>query len=101
PALDKAMKDTEPVVREHAAFALAVVVDRNDQSLLPTLINALQDQDVEVRRQVAIALGKFGPAGKSALPALDTAFLKEDDGQAKRNMKETIDRIQSDVRTGD
>jgi HEAT repeat protein len=100
-ALDKAMKDTEPLVREHAASALAAVVDRDDQSLLPTLINGLQDQNAEVRRQVAVALGRFGPAGKSALPALNAAFLKEEDGQARRNMKEAIDRIQSDFRTGD
>jgi HEAT repeat protein len=65
------------------------------------LINALQDQDAEVRRQVALALGRFGPAGKSALPGLDAAFLKEEDGQAKRNMLEAIGRIKSDLRTGD
>src|SRR5262249_47221669 len=101
PALDKAMKDPEQLVREHTAFALAVVVNRDDQFLLPNLINGLQDQDPEVRRQVAMALGRFGPAGKSALSGLNAAFLKEEDGQARRNMKEAIDKIQSDVRTGD
>jgi len=101
PELDKALKDPEPRVREHVAYNLAVAVNPNDQSVLPTLINALQDQDPEVRRQVALALARFGPAGKSALSGLNTAFAKEEDGQAKRNMKEAIDRIQSDVRTGD
>jgi HEAT repeat protein len=101
PALDKAMKDPEPLVREHAAFTLAAVINPDDQSVLPALINALQDQDAEVRRQVAVALARFGPAGKSALSGLNAAFSKEEDGQAKRNMKEAIDRIQSDVRTGD
>jgi HEAT repeat protein len=101
PALDKAMKDPEPLVRQHAAYALTVVPSPNDQSVLPTLIDALQDRDPEVRRQVPMALARFGPAGKSALSGLNAAFVKEEDGQAKRNMKDAIDRIQSDVRTGD
>src|SRR5262249_10786355 len=64
-ALDKAMMDPEPLVRQHVAFALAAAVNPGDQSLLTTLVNGLQDPDPEVRRHVAMALGRIGPAGKS------------------------------------
>jgi HEAT repeat protein len=64
PDLARGLKD--PDIRSEAALALA----RMGGKAVPTLVRALADQDEDVRKAVAGALGSVGPKGRVAVPAL-------------------------------
>ena len=59
---------------------------------MPALIEALKDDDNEVRRNAASALGRIGPAAEAAVPALIEA-LKDDDNEVRRNAAFALGRI--------
>ena len=61
-----------------------------DVSVVPSLIDALQDKDDSVRESVAEALGKVGDA--TAIPALHEA-LKDVDVSVRRRVVETLGKI--------
>jgi HEAT repeat protein len=58
-----------PEVRRRAALALA----HFGAEAVPTLVQALADQDGSVRAAASRALGEIGPAASDALPALVNA----------------------------
>jgi len=65
-ALAEACKDKGTRVSAHyALFRIA-----SDQKAIPALIEALSDEDMEVRWNSARALGRIGPAAEAAVPAL-------------------------------
>ncbi len=67
PALEAALADTAPVVRQNVAWALG----RIGPGTVPTLRKALKDEDVIVRRDAAGSLGNLDPeVAKAALPEL-------------------------------
>ena len=68
--LIQALQDDDEDIRWDAAFALRDIGER----AIPALIQALQDQDV--RRRVALALGKIGSV--DAVPALIQALQDKD-----------------------
>jgi HEAT repeat protein len=53
------------------------------RSALPQLLKALADQDAEVRRQSALALGKIGEASPTVLKALDRAAAEDRSGEVR------------------
>ena len=65
PYLIKALKDTDPLRRLLAAVILGEI---RDESSIPALIDALNDQDRVVCTQVALALSNFGNRAKQAAP---------------------------------
>ena len=69
PALVDALQNPDPLLRRHAAQALARI-GPEARDAVPDLIVALQDRDEEVRKNVARALGQIGPAAEAAVPAL-------------------------------
>ncbi|HEY7424729.1 MAG TPA: HEAT repeat domain-containing protein [Gemmataceae bacterium] len=48
--------------------------------IIPALMEALQDENTHVRRDVARALGSFGEEAKNAVPALQTALRDREPG---------------------
>jgi HEAT repeat protein len=54
------------------------VLKRMGPAAVPDLIQALKDQDWQVRNQAAVALGVIGPEAKTAVPALIDALQAED-----------------------
>ena len=60
PALVLALKDESPIVRMHAANALAEINYESEQSVLTALLGAIQDLDPGVRTAAAVAIGKSG-----------------------------------------
>jgi HEAT repeat protein len=56
---------------------------------VPALTNALADEDAAVRAAAATALGAYGPAAESALPALRKA-TKDADEQVQREAGRAI-----------
>jgi len=71
PALSDALQDkhTPDIARGYAALALAQITDRDD-SVIATLIGALQDDAVSVRMSAAEALGHAGAIAKPATESL-------------------------------
>ena len=78
------LESKNPEVRQRAAgIVMDQIVNRNrspDITVLPALIRALNDTNEYVREDMALALGKFGPAAESAVPALVKAL---DDGSTR------------------
>jgi HEAT repeat protein len=59
PALMEALKDTDPSVRQEAAFALGNI-PRDMRVAVPALIDALRDKDDSVRKNAIQSLGSIG-----------------------------------------
>jgi HEAT repeat protein len=63
PALVRALKSPDALVRQQAAVALGQV---GAEEAVPALAEALRDAEWSVRRQAAVALGQIGPPARSA-----------------------------------
>jgi len=70
PALIDYVKNGDTRSRPDAATALAKVGGPGLTEVVPTLTQALNDRDADVRHAAVRALGALGPAARSALPAL-------------------------------
>ena len=68
--LIQGLKTTDPVLR----LKIAQIFRRGGSAALPPLIEALQSEDVELRRAAAATLGSIGPAARVAVPALKAAL---------------------------
>ena len=79
PALVNALKDTDPSVRELAAFALGCIPS-DGQTTVPALAKALRDGESSVRKRAAGALGSIHREPGSAVPAL-VGVLKDDEDE--------------------
>ncbi len=62
------------------------------QEDVSALIRELKEQDRQVRKRAAYALGQIGPAAKEAVPAL-IAALKDKDGSVRRNAASALGKI--------
>jgi hypothetical protein len=60
--------------------------------LLPALVEALGDRDVNVRAAAAVTLGRIGPEAKAALPALRRA-LKDLEGGVQNSASQAIRKL--------
>jgi len=69
PALIRALDDTEPLVRQQAAYALGQY-GRQDARSVNALVKALQDTDGRVAGSAAASLGRIGERADSAVPIL-------------------------------
>jgi HEAT repeat protein len=67
PALIAALKDPDQWVRRQSAYTLGDIRTDPDASL-PALIEALKDTTIQ--ETASIALARYGPAAKAAIPAL-------------------------------
>jgi hypothetical protein len=67
PALRRALKSPDALVRQQAAVALGQV---GAEEAVPALAEALRDPEWAVRRQAAVALGQVGPPARAAEAAL-------------------------------
>jgi HEAT repeat protein len=67
--------DTEGNVRGHAALTIAGL-SGDRRVAIDSLAEALGDPNPDVRKTAGMALGSMGPAAKSALPALQKAWLE-------------------------
>ena len=66
------LKSPEPLTRMQAVHTLLERKGEAEQ-VVPALVEALQDENVYVRRDAARALGAFGTEAPSAVPALQAA----------------------------
>lgn len=59
---------------------------------VPTLISALQDEDVRIRRGAVVVLGKIGAITPDVIPALQAA-LRDGDQQVRDNAREALTQL--------
>ena len=78
----KALKSSDPKLRKTAAFKLGNV-GPTDPAILPALLEALRDPDARVRCETILAILKFGPDAKEAIPALDQAQRQDRDAKVR------------------
>ena len=69
PALFRAAKDTDGLVRNNAIWALSRILP-DPQLTIPVLIASLDDVHPIARENAAIGLAKYGQEAKAAVPAL-------------------------------
>jgi HEAT repeat protein len=63
------LRDQSSAVRKKAAFTLGNI-GPSDPAALPALVDALADRDPGVRAEVILALVKYGPGARTAVPQL-------------------------------
>ncbi len=76
----KALQHPDAKTRKIAAMKLGNVGPAHP-GVFPALLDALKDRDAGVRCDVILALVKFGPDAKDAVPALD--HVRKNDANAK------------------
>jgi HEAT repeat protein len=91
PALSRALKDPEAMVREAAADALSKFGGQA-KSAVPSLLAVLADRETTVRRAALSALAQIGPEAREALPKLKRAF-KDADIQVRRHALDVLGRL--------
>ena len=62
--------------------------------MLTILIEALKDEDWNVRMYAAYALGKIGPGAKEAVPALKKAQLEDQNVQIRDVAAVALEKIE-------
>jgi HEAT repeat protein len=82
------------------ARAVDQIMQAAEEADLPTLLRQLQHRDESLRLRAAKALGKLGPAAKSALPHL-TAALGDEDADVRHAALAALRLVQPSVRPGD
>src|SRR5262249_48660390 len=71
PQLLAALQDSEPKVREYAAWSLGTPLGKDRKEVVEALLKLLpQEKDADVRAAAVSALGSHGPGAAAALPAI-------------------------------
>jgi HEAT repeat protein len=91
--LGKRGKSLEEEISREAAVTASV--HRAASSGLPALIPFLKDDEPEIRRAVASALGEYPEHTALSTPALTAAAEREVDEEAREAIQEAIDRLTS------
>jgi HEAT repeat protein len=80
--------------------AIHTLLERKSEAeqVVPALIEALQDENVYVRRDAARALGSFGEQAKPAIPALQAA-LKDRESSVRSAAAASLARIDPTLKT--
>ena len=82
----------------HSILAGEAPLETGDERAVEPLIERLRDEDAEVRRWAAWALGRIGAAAQSLLPRLREVAQSETDEHARRRAQRAIERIEAAVR---
>lgn len=91
PTLIEGLADTDPMVRQTAAYTLANL----GKDALPLLIAATSNMNREVRANAAQVLGQFGRQAQDAIPALLT-LMKDPDPEVRLRANYAMSRILGD-----
>ena len=94
PALIEAANSGNPELRRKV-FHTFITMAEKGASATPFLIEALRDEDADVRLSAAVAVSYMGGKAVDALPALHALAAK--DPEVRETMRKVIDRISSKV----
>ena len=78
----QALQDPDPRLRKQAAFNLGNIGPA-DPTVFPALLGALRDRDAKVRCETIVALLKFGPDAKEAMPSLTNVQQQDPDARVR------------------
>ena len=71
-------------------------VGSTDPAVWPALVEALKDPDAGVRREAILALMKFGPGAREAIPALTEMRQRDPDGQVRTHATLALRKLGDD-----
>lgn len=92
-SLARCLQDGDDEVRASAAWALGEI--QADSSMIPLLIEALEDKSPRVRRFSAYALGRYGPMAFSAVAGLQKMAGQTGATEASQAARTAIQQIQA------
>lgn len=92
PAINCALRDSDPIVRANAAWVIAALRRDTATGFIPALIHSLTDPVPLVRRKAAFSLGELGRPAASALPSLAT-LARDRNGAVSLAAREAIQSI--------
>jgi HEAT repeat protein len=95
--IELAGSDPEPLVRERAIGALAII-GPEDPGAHKALGEGLQDATASVRRAAARALGDLGPKTRNAIPALAKCLRDDADREVRFTVTVALGKIGPDER---
>ncbi len=98
PVLTEMLSNRDGWVRSMAAPSLVKILGRKATAAVPDLIEGLQDEDEETRRDSLVALRMLGPAAKEAAPEI-VQTLRGNNGSLRLLAAETLWRVNYDVET--
>jgi HEAT repeat protein len=78
PVFVQGLKHNLPAIRATSAIALGSLTTNAPPEATAALVASVEDKDPEVRLRVVLALGRLGPAARTAAPAL-VGLLKDPD----------------------
>ena len=98
PDIVRLLQHEDPSVRARASGILVNHIRARDTFCIPLLIEALNSPQPNVRRNLVLALTKFGPAAKAAVPALEQG-LKADLAQIRIDCARALGAIDANTAT--
>jgi HEAT repeat protein len=87
------LRDPDAKLRKKAAFTLGNI-GPSDPAVLPALIGGLQDANADVRCEVIMALAKYGPGAREAIPALTEAQRQDRDATVRTCAAEALAKLE-------
>ena len=88
------LRDPDPKLRKKAVFTLGNI-GPSDPVVLPALLEALKDANADVRCEAILALVKYGPGAKDAIPVLTEVQAKERDATARAYAAEALEKLKA------
>ena len=88
----EALQDPDARARRKAAFTLGNI-GPSDPAVLPALIGALKDTDAGVRCEAILALVKYGPEAREAVPILTELQHHDRDAQVRSYAGKALQKI--------
>jgi HEAT repeat protein len=89
-----ALQDGDAKVRQKAVTKLGNAGD-TDPAVFPALLEAIKDTDACVRRASVLALMKFGPDAKQAVPMLTDVQRNDQDAEVRAFARKALARLGS------
>jgi HEAT repeat protein len=89
----EALHNPDVKVRRQAAFTLGNI-GPSHPAVLPALIGALKDTDAEVRCAAILALLKYGPGAREAVPVLTECRHKDRDAKVRAYAARALDALE-------
>jgi HEAT repeat protein len=89
----RALHDPDARLRKRAALKLGNA-GSVDATVIPALIETLQDRDPGVRAQAVLALLRMGPAAREASQALQERAVKDWDATVRAYAVKALEKVQ-------
>jgi HEAT repeat protein len=90
----EALQSPDSQLRKTAVFKLGNV-GSTDEAVLHSLLGALKDPDAAVRREAILALMKYGPGAREAVPLLTELQQNDQDARVRSYAAKALRKFES------